>query len=223
MEDRRTSILDPHPLTHLFVEESGMALHEIGRIKQVQVQRASLKAGERPYRYYDPTPLLVVEGLLLTPGGVVGQSIGGEQVVDVHNAEHPSSKNVRGINGISVGFTSHYQAMRERFGPHLTDGIAGENILVQADRAFALEDLGTRLAIQTAGGALVYLAELVVAAPCVEFSQFAANQGERLPPEALKETLQFLHDGRRGFYASSADSPADAVVQAGAQVFIVDE
>jgi MOSC domain len=197
-----------------------MTLHAIGRITQVQVQRASLKAGERPYRYYDPAPLLAVDGLLLSASGVVGLSAGGEQVIDVHNADHPISKNVRGLNGISIGFTGHYQAMRGRFGPHLTDGIAGENILVESDRGFALADLGERLAIQTSTGALVYLAELLVAAPCVEFSQFAASQGERLPPEALQETLQFLHDGRRGFYATLAGAPGEAIVRAGDRVFV---
>jgi hypothetical protein len=126
---------------------------------------------------------------------------------------------VRGVNGISIGFTSHYREMRERCGPHLSDGIAGENILVESDRSFALADLGQRLVIQTATGALVHLAELVVAAPCNEFSQFAANQAERLPPEALKATLQFLNDGRRGFYATLASAPDGAVVRAGDLVF----
>jgi hypothetical protein len=112
--------------------------------------------------------------------------------------------------------------MRERFGPHLADGIAGENILVETERTFLLADLGARLAIQTVGGALLYLAELVVAAPCVEFSQFASDQAERLPPEALKATLQFLHDGRRGFYASSAGEPDGAIVRAGDRVFIAE-
>lgn len=196
-----------------------MTQQPIGRIKLVQIQRSSLKAGERPNRYYDPAPLLPVDGLLLSPGGVVGQSAGGEQLVDVHNAEHPSSKNVRGINGISIGFTSHYREMRERYGSHLADGIAGENILVQSDRSFALADLGQRLVIQTATGALVHLADLQVAAPCNEFSQFAASQGERLPPEVIKATLQFLNDGRRGFYATLASAPSDAIVRAGDLVF----
>ncbi len=173
----------------------------------MQVQRSSLKAGERPNRYYDPAPLLPVDGLLLSPSGVVGLPTGGEQLIDVHNAEHPSSKNVRGANGISIGFTSHYREMRERFGPHLTDGIAGENIVVESDRSFALADLGQRLVIQTASGALINLAELLVAAPCNEFSQFAASQGERLPPEVIKATLQFLNDGLRGFYATSRARP----------------
>jgi hypothetical protein len=196
-------------------------MHEIGTIKLIQVQRSSLKAGERPYRYYDPTPLLVVEGLLVSPDGVVGLAADGERVVDVHNAEHPATKNQRRLNGISVGFTSHYQAMRERFGPHLSDGCAGENILVEAERSFALGDLGEQLAIETADGKLVYLTNLLVAAPCVEFSQFAASQGERVPPEALKAALQFLDAGMRGFYALPAGDSANAIVRAGDRMFVV--
>jgi hypothetical protein len=194
---------------------------EIGRIKQVQIQRSSLKAGERPYRYYDPAPLLVVDRLLLSPNGAIGLTTNGGKVVDVHNIEHPASKN-QGVNGISIGFTSHYHAMRERFGPHLTDGCAGENILVETDGTFALADLGARLAIETAAGAIVYLTDLLVAAPCVEFSRFAAGQGERLPAEALKATLQFLDDGRRGFYARVEGEPVEAIVQAGDRVLVAD-
>jgi hypothetical protein len=193
-------------------------MREIGRIKLVQVQRSSLKAGERPYRYYDPAPLLVVDGLLLSPGGVIGLTADGERMIDVHNSTHPLSKNHNGVNGISLGFTSHYQAMRDRFGPHLTDGCAGENILVETNRAFTLDDLGDQLAIEAAGGAIIYLAGLLVAAPCVEFSQFADGQGERLPAEALKAALQFLDGGMRGFYASPAGVLAEVVVRAGDRV-----
>jgi hypothetical protein len=196
-----------------------MTLYKIGRVKQVQIQRSSLKVGERPYRYYDPAPLLVVEGLALTPGGVIGLA-GGEGMVDVHNTAHPASKNQRGVNGISIGFTSHYQAMRERFGPHLADGCAGENILVETDRSFSLDDLGEQLAIETAAGAIVSLTALLVAAPCVEFSQFAAAQGERLPASALKATLQFLDGGTRGFYASLPEGAGETIVRAGDRVFV---
>jgi hypothetical protein len=198
-----------------------MIMREIGNIKLVQVQRSSLKAGERPYRYYDPTPLLAVEGLQVSPDGAVGLAADGERLIDVHNARHPASKNRDNVNSISVGFTSHYQAMRQRFGPHLTDGIAGENILVVAERTYELGDLGEQLAIETSGGTIVYLASLLVAAPCVEFSQFAANHGERLPPEALKATLQFLDAGMRGFYARPAGESANAIVRAGDRVFVV--
>ena len=191
----------------------------IGTIKLVQIQRSSLKAGERPYSYYDPTPLLQVARLRLTPDGVAGLLTDGQAIVDVHNATHPNSKNSRGVNGISLGFTGHYQAMRNQFGDHLTDGCAGENILVEADRVIGLGDLGARLVIECADGGAVRLDNLVVAAPCVEFSRFAQGGDEALPAEALRATLQFLNDGMRGFYARLASSQADAVVQAGDRVY----
>jgi hypothetical protein len=198
-------------------------VREIGRIKLVQVQRSSLKAGERPYRYYDPMPLLAVEGLLLSPGGAIGVTADGERVVDIHHAEHPESKNQRGLNGISFGFTSHYRAMRERFGPHLTDGCAGENILIESEQMFALSDLGEHLAIQTTDGVHVVLAHTLVAAPCVEFSQFAAGQAERLPAEALKAALQFLDRGMRGFYAGLMAGSNEAIMRVGDRVFSFNE
>jgi hypothetical protein len=198
-------------------------MREIGRVRLVQIQRASLKAGEKPYRYYDPTPLQVAAGLLLSPAGAIGIAANSERVVDIHHAEHPRSKNQQGLNGVSIGFTSHYRAMRERFGAHLTDGCAGENILIESDQAFALSDLGDRLAIETSDGTLAVLARLLVAAPCVEFSQFAAGQGERLPAEALKATLQFLDQGMRGFYAGLVSDSNEAIVRAGDRVFSLSE
>lgn len=201
-----------------------MTMREIGRVRLVQIQQSSLKAGERPNHYYDPAPLLVVARLLVDPEGVTGLTEAGERIIDVHHPRHPESKNQRGLNGISVGFTSHYQAMRERFGPHLTDGIAGENILVEAARSLALADLGAALAIQDQDeGSLIYLDGLLVAAPCVPFSRFAAEQDEPLPPEALKATLQFLDGGRRGFYARLAGAHDQAIVRAGDRVFVVDQ
>ena len=198
-------------------------MREIGRVKLVQIQRSTLKAGEKPYRYYDPAPLLAVAGLLLAPAGVIGITADRERVMDIHHAEHPRSKNQRGLNGISIGFTSHYRAMRERFGSHLIDGCAGENILIESDQTFARSDLGQRLAIEVADGALAVLANLLVAAPCVEFSQFAASQGERLPADALKATLQFLDGGMRGFYAGLTSGSHEPIVRAGDRVFSLSE
>ena len=196
-------------------------MREIGRILQLQVQRSSLKVGQRPHAHYDPAPLLVVDSLLISPDGVVGLTADGGKLIDVHNARHPASKN-RGENGISVGFTSHYQAMRARCGPHLVDGCAGENILVEAGRSFALDDLGSAVAIQSsATGRIVYLTDLQVAAPCVEFSHFAAGQAANLEAEQLQAMLRFLDGGRRGFYAALADQQ-QAVVQAGDRVFVAD-
>lgn len=201
-----------------------MTLREIGRIKQVQIQRSSLKRGERLSKYYDPSPLMVVESLELTPDGVFGITINGKQVMDVHHVEHPTSHNHSGINGVSLGFTSHYEAMRSQFGEHLVDGCAGENILIETDAIIALNDLGNRIAIQSKEiREFVHLINFKVAAPCVEFSQFAANHGMPLAAEPLKAALQFLNDGIRGFYAAVIDQETLMIVKAGDRVFVVDE
>lgn len=189
---------------------------EIGRVALVQIQRSSLKIGSKPFRYYDPAPLLAVPRLRLTPTGAVGFD-GDQELLDVHNSQHAETRN-QGPNGISFGFTSHYQSMRSRFGPHLADGVAGENILIASDRQFALADLGSALVIRGGDGRKLRLADLIVAAPCVEFSQFACVSDAPLTPDELRTTLQFLNDGIRGFYARLADS-ADAEVHPGDRVF----
>lgn len=193
-------------------------MREIGLIKHVQLQRSSLKRGQRPQRYYDPTPLLLVERLLLAPGGVSAVSADGEPIIDIHHADHPETKNSLGKNGISIGFTGHYRAMRDRYGAHLTDGCAGENILIESDHVWSIDELGAALVIQRADGQLVALADLMIAAPCVEFSRFAHLSAEPLTSDQLRTTLQFLDGGMRGFYARLADGQADAEIRAGDRV-----
>lgn len=197
-----------------------MQLQEIGRVKLVQIQRASLKAGERPHRYYDPAPLLAVDALVLDEGGCAGLPCDGSRLLDVHHAQHPGSKNQAGLNGISIGFTGHYRQMRERFGEHIADGVAGENILVEADRSFALDDLGAAVVIRLADGTHARLTDLLVAAPCVEFSRFVNLGADPLTADELRATLQFLDGGRRGFYARMAPRSPDALVRPGDRVFI---
>lgn len=193
-------------------------MRQIGQIKQVQIQRTSLKQGQKPSLYYDPSPLLVVEKIALTPGGVIGLTES-EQLFDVHNADYPASR-YRGINGVSLGFTSHYRAMRAKFGSHLTDGCAGENILVETDEEFQLAALGEHLAIQAQeNGQWAYLEQVEVATPCVEFSHFALNELLSAPAEMVREALIFLDHGRRGFYATYG-SEEPVILRAGDRVFI---
>ncbi|HNP70789.1 MAG TPA: hypothetical protein PLO33_03845 [Kouleothrix sp.] len=191
---------------------------EIGRVALAQIQRSSLKVGQKPFRYYDPAPLLAVPRLRLTPSGAVGIS-GDDELLDVHNRQHAATRN-QGPNSLSFGFTSHYAAMRDRFGQHLADGVAGENILIASERAFALADLGAALLIRGDDGREARLTDLIVAAPCVEFSQFACLADGPLTPEQLRAALQFLNDGVRGFYARLADGPG-AEVRPGDRVFVV--
>ena len=184
-------------------------MEAIGRIVRLQVQLSSLKVGERPLRRYDPAPLRAVPALLLTTGGVLGVAEDGREVLDVHHRDHPDSKNREGVNGISVGFTGHYAAMRARFGPHLADGIAVENILVETPYSYPEQDLAGGLVIETVGGQAVRLKRVVVAEPCVEFSRYAlrydpADRTDR----AVTAALTFLGDGMRGYYASYRGEPA---------------
>jgi hypothetical protein len=195
-------------------------MREIGLIKHVQLQRSSLKQGQRPQRYYDPTPLLLVERLRLALGGVSAVSADGEPIIDIHHADHPETKNSMGKNGISIGFTGHYHAMRDRYGAHLTDGCAGENILVESDHVWSIDELGTALVIQRAEVQLVTLDNLITAAPCVEFSRFAHLSAEPLTADQLRTTLQFLDGGMRGFYARLADGQEDAEIRVGDRVFV---
>jgi hypothetical protein len=70
----------------------------LGKIVRLQIQRSTLKPGERPYRWYDPAPLLDVPALAVEPSGVFGLTDSGERIVDVHNVEHPKSQNSGGMN-----------------------------------------------------------------------------------------------------------------------------
>ncbi|MDQ6662564.1 MAG: hypothetical protein M3Z24_16565 [Chloroflexota bacterium] len=195
-------------------------MKEIGRITRVQVQPSSLKIEHFDESYYDPSPLRVVERLHLTPDGIIGITTESAQIIDVHHVKHPTSHNRRKKNGVSLGFTSHYEAMRIKFGPHLIDGRAGENMLIESSAIQKLEDLGQQLAIQSKEtGELVYLSTLKVAAPCVEFSHFAAHATLPLEAKQLKETLQFLHKGIRGFYATAT---GEGIVKVGDRVFRID-
>ncbi len=189
----------------------------MGTVVALQVQVSSLKVGESPRRY-DPAPLQAVYALTVAPGGVVGEAGEAAGVIDVHHRDHPASKN-RATNGISLGFTSHYAAMRERFGPHLRDGIAGENILIETDRVLTADDLAGGVMIAGEDGARLALQPVIVAAPCVEFSRYALRfPEERKPDKSVTEALRFLDGGMRGFYATYEGEPA--VVRVGDRLLL---
>jgi hypothetical protein len=190
----------------------------IGTIVRLQVQESSLKVGDKPRRY-DPAPIRSVPTLSVSSAGVVGLAENGESIVDVHNNDHPASKNRRGENGISIGFTGHYRVMRQRFGQHLADGIAGENILIEVDRQFQVEDLASGVVVEGADERPLELRPVIVAAPCVEFSRYALKFPDGARPDAtVTEALRFLDAGMRGFYATYKGE--SAVVELGARVFL---
>ncbi len=180
----------------------------LGPIVRLQVQQSSLKVGAVGKREYDPSPIVSVSAVQLSDRGVTGIDRFGAPLADVHNLDHPDSKNRDGVNGISVLFTSHYTAMRERFGPHLTDGIAGESILVQTTRPVSEEAVGGGITIRTAAGEDVPLVHVSAAEPCVEFTRFAIHYpADARSDRRVTEALAFLRAGMRGFYAEYLGSP----------------
>lgn len=137
--------------------------------------------------------------------------------MDVHHPAHPETRNLDRTNDLSVGFTPHYVAMRERFGEHLVEGCAGENILIETTGRVTLADLAGGLFIESAAGTgRVLLTVIRIAPPCREFSGYSARSTE---PEAIKGALQFLDDGLRGFYCA-LNNPAPVTVTLGAQVLV---
>jgi hypothetical protein len=190
----------------------------LGTIVRLQIQESSLKVGDKPRRY-DPAPLRVVSSLLVTPAGVVASDADGSPLIDVHHQDHPASKNREGENGISLGFTGHYRAMRDRFGPHLVDGIAGENILIEAERQFPAEELARGVVVIGEEGRYLPLTDIIVAAPCVEFTRFAMRFPDDARLDATVTTaLKFLHNGMRGFYARLGGETATILL--GDRVFL---
>jgi hypothetical protein len=194
----------------------------VGTVVGLQVQRSSLKLGERPHRWFDPAPLLAVPELLLDPDGVCGLLPGGERVVDVHNRRHPQTRHGNG-NGVSVGFTSHYARMRARLGEQATDGVAGENILVAGEPAFVADDLPATLVFEGPAGR-VRLEGMRVIEPCVEFSRYVLGYRGRpaqdlsRPDPAVTPTLTFLRNGMRGYCGTCAGG--EATLRLGDRVYV---
>lgn len=197
-------------------------LRDLGVIKLVQLQPSGLIIETPSGYFYDASRRVEVDSLLITSKGIEATTSDGEHVLDIHHLDHPD-KAYSDDDLVSIGFTSHYEAMRARFGEHMVDGIAGENIIIAYDKEVWVDDIGGQIAIERNDtGQLTYLDLVSYASPCEEFSHFAAqSQDERLPAGELKEILRFLNNGRRGFLFVLRDGQEAATVQPGDRVFSV--
>ena len=171
---------------------------------RLQIQRSTLKTGVKPTRVYDPAPLLAVPRAAVTPAGVLGHD-GSGWLVDVHHQAHPLTKNEDGAHGVSVGFTAHYRAMSDQFGPRVSLGSAGENLIAESGGRVTLADIAGGLVITAPDGTeRVRLRVLKAAEPCRPFTGWAL--GGAVESAVMKEHLQFLFDGMRGFYLHAETS-----------------
>jgi hypothetical protein len=196
---------------------------ELGIVKLVQVQPSGLIIETPSGSFYDASRRVEVESLCITSRGIEAITPEGEQVLDIHHLDHPD-KAYDNNDLVCIGFTSHYEEMRARFGDHMVDGMAGENIIIEYEQEVWPEDLGQQITFEnTNTGSRALLDVVSFAAPCEEFSHFAANsQHERLPAEKLKATLQFLDNGRRGYLLVLSDNQEPVTVRSGDRVFVVD-
>lgn len=192
----------------------------LGTVVRLQVQVEKIKSGSGINERYTPEHnLRSVSALRLDSGGVTGVTERGETLPDVHHRDHPRSR-FRGENGISLLFTAHYGKMRERFGEHLFDGIAGESVLVDHDGILSLDDLAGGILIGEGDGAIA-INTWDVAHPCAPFSKFALKfpEGQR-PDRRVTRALQFLDDGTRGFNGTyHDDQPSDVTIRLGDIVY----
>lgn len=173
-------------------------------VVRMQVQRSPLKPGTAPRRRYDPAPLQQVTALEVTQDGAVGIAADGERILDVHHRRHHRTRDPKGRGGISVMGTGDYRVLRERYGPHLVDGIAGESVLVEADPGLAGLALPDSAELQSSGETLS-LQEFRVANPCVEFTRFCLGLAPDSPvDDELRQALADLGGGARGYRARAA-------------------
>lgn len=194
-------------------------MRKLGTIVRLQVQVESVKSGAKPHERYTPEPhLKTVDALRLNADGVEGIASDGSTLPDVHNRSHPRSK-WRGNNGISLGFTGHYNAMHDRFGDHMTDGIAAESMLVDFPGLLPLEAIQQGIRI-VGDGRDITIGPWEVAHPCAPFSKYCLQFPEDAKPDRrITETLQFLEDGMRGFLAIWPETADPVEIRLGDEVW----
>jgi len=173
-------------------------MHFIGKIVHLQIQRASLKTGEKPNRFYSPAQLLAVPTLTLTPTGAEAHLPSGEVLLDVHNARHPETRNNENENSLSVGFTHHYTLIRQQFGEQVPFASGGENIIVETASRVELNTVANGLLVKRGEAVLAQFTNVLVAEPCKPFAGYLL--GRMVDGNTLKASVQFLQNGMRGYY-----------------------
>ena len=122
-------------------------------------------------------------------------------MLDVHHADHPDTRNRRLANGLSLLPRAHYAGLRQRYGPHLVDGVAGESLLLDTAGPWTGADVEGALWLETVEGELLELAGTEPAPPCVEFSRFCLGVPVGPVGPDVSQALLDLDGGARGFYA----------------------
>jgi hypothetical protein len=139
--------------------------------------------------------------------GCVGLKINpAERILDVHNQDHPQTRDPRGQGGVTVMGTGDYVRLRAVYGPHLPDGVAGETMLVDAPDGLAGVLESDSFLVHTAAGPVRFTGA-EVADPCVEFTRFCLGEEPSMTVSgAVRQALVDLDGGARGYRAVALDS-----------------
>ena len=197
-------------------------LRQLGSVSLTQLQPSGLIIETPSGYFYDASRRVEVDQLVITTKGIEAVTPGGDQVLDIHHLDHPD-KAYGDDDLVCIGFTSHYNSMRSRFGSHMVDGSAGENIIIRCEEEVWQADLGEHIGIENAETGQIAILDMVrFAAPCQEFSHYAAqSKEEKLPADELQSILQFLGNGRRGFLMVLNKIHSKVSVRPGDKVFIL--
>jgi len=163
----------------------------VGRIVRLQVHAEPLKQDGA----YVPDPIVSVDRASINADGMLGWDNTG-WIVDTHHRAHPRAKG-GGNRVLSIGFTGHYAAMSDRFGP-VPLGIAGENIIVDGP-ALTAADIVDGVLIRHTDGTETLLRRPQPAVACVGFTSFLLGSDEVLERRMVADHLSFLSTGTRGF------------------------
>ena len=184
------------------------------RIVRLQIQTRPMKVGKAPFREYRPEALQPVDRIIITPRGGEGewQTDGVVQhALDVHNQDHPQTRNPKGTAGVTVMATGDYVRLRRLYGDHVVDGIAGESILVDAPDGLAEQAFPAEFTISTEAG-MINFGRGRIAEPCVEFSRYCLREQPSSKASAkVRQALIDLDTGHRGYRAAARDSGRIAI------------
>ena len=183
-------------------------------VVRLQVQPTHLKPRPSGSGHYDPAPLVRCDALEVDERGCVGL-VGERRVLDLHHADHPSTRNKRLVNSVSFLPRAHYERMRARYGPHVVDGAAGENVLLDTEGPWVEQDLEGPLWVEL-DGRPVPVTGAMAAPPCVEFSRWVLGRDDLELDDEVRAVLDDLDRGTRGFYLRPAGS---GVLRPGARLW----
>jgi hypothetical protein len=176
----------------------------LGSVARLQIHLTQIVYGGE----YHVEHLARVESLWLTQSGVIGVA-DGRAMLDYHHRDHPDLTKFQPQRQLSIGFTGHYEVMRNHFG-QVPLGVAAENIVVEYDGRVTESEVSAGLRIQTKTGP-IDLAGASVARPCLPFTGFLLGESAR-DDRAVVAHRPLLDEGVRGFVMSLVDAQTTGVM-----------